>query len=392
MAQVLVKRGIHGGYEHNDVMFTMVRGLSSGKSGLFITVDGTGVAGYPQRNFRMLVNSIDDYEVTGEDAHLFKAGMNGSGMGGVLSAHSAASPLASQLSHFTPEDTNADESDEDITKRINERFEILGNMTQEIANGALKGLVVYGAPGTGKSFGVEKALQRDSITDKLAYDPSSPGNDPKREERIYVDGAWETKFKPRYKIIRGNITANGLYKTLFEYNSARDVLVFDDTDVVLQDENCLTFLKVALDTTEKRVLHWISTSNRSDALPNSFEFKGSVIFITNLNFERIIASNFSKLSPHLEAIMSRCLYLDLTIETTREKLLRIDHVARDCGMLAKAGLAAEQIEEVLQFTHDHATRFRELSLRKVLQLADIRKMKYDNWQRVAEVTVLKGVR
>ncbi len=389
MAQVLVKRGTHGGREHNDVVFNMVRGLSSGQSGLFITVDGTNVAGYPQRNFRMLVNSIDDYEVTGEDAHLFKAGLNATGMAGMMSAHAPAPPA---MSHFTPDEPASEESDEDITKRINERFEILGNMTQEIASGTIKGLVVYGAPGTGKSFGVERALQRDSITDKLAYDPTSPGNDPKREESVYVEGEWKKSFKPRYKIVRGNITANGLYKTLFEYQDARDVLVFDDTDVVLQEENCLTFLKVALDTTEKRILHWISTSNRSDALPNSFEFKGSVIFITNLNFERIIASNFSKLSPHLEAIMSRCLYLDLTIETIREKLLRINHVARDCGMLTKAGLDETQVEEVLQFTHDHAARFRELSLRKVLQLADIRKMKYDNWQRVAEVTVLKGTR
>lgn len=391
MAQVLVRRGVHAGREHNDIMLTMVRGLSSGQNGLFITVDGTGVAGFPQRNFRMHVNGMDDFEVMGEDAHLFKPSTPGlgSGMAGMMGA---SSPL-SNLSHFTPEDpADTDESDEDITRRINERFEILGNMTHEIARGALKGLVVYGAPGTGKSHGVEYALQRDSLADKLAYDPNVPGNDPKREERVWVNGEWKTSFKPRYKIIRGNITANGLYKTLFEYQDARDVLVFDDTDVVLQNEDCLTFLKVALDTTEKRILHWISTSNRSDALPNSFEFKGSVIFITNLNFERIIAANFSKLSPHLEAIMSRCLYLDLTIETTREKLLRINHVARECGMLKKAGLEDEQIEEVLEFTHANAARFRELSLRKVLQLADIRKMKYENWRRVAEVTVLKGAR
>jgi DNA-binding transcriptional ArsR family regulator len=241
----------------------------------------------------------------------------------------------------------------------------------------------------GKSFGVEHALERDSIMDKLAYDPMSPGHDPKRETSVYTDGEWKKTFNPRYKIIKGNISANGLYKTLFEYQEARDVLVFDDTDVVLQDETMLTFLKVALDTTERRILHWITHNNRSDALPNSFEFKGSVIFITNLNFERIIASNYAKLSPHLEAILSRCLYLDLTIDTVREKLIRIEHVARDLGMLTRAGLTDLQVEEVLEFTHTFADRFRELSLRKVLQVADLRKMDR-NWRRVAELTVLRS--
>lgn len=392
MTQILIKRGVHAGREHRDVLFKLVRGLRTGQHGLFVTVDGTGVVGFPQRNFRILVNGSDDFEIIEGDEPLSK-GMSTASSGvphGQTWAYGTPSASSSPLSHFTP-DENLDESDEDIKARIAERFEILGNMTTEIAQGTIKGLVVYGAPGVGKSFGVERALEKDSLVDKLAFDPNVSGGDPNREQRVYVDGEWKTVFRPRYKIIRGNITANGLYKTLFEYNSARDVLVFDDTDVVLQDENCLTFLKVALDTTEKRILHWINSNNRSDALPNSFEFKGSVIFITNLNFERVIASNFSKLSPHLEAIMSRCLYLDLTIESVREKLLRIEHVARDLGMLKKTGLDDDQINEVMDFVHSNADRFRELSLRKVLQLADIRKMRY-NWQRVAELTVLRGSR
>lgn len=383
MAQVRINRGYHGGREHRGITFNLVSGLRHGQKGPFLVVDGVGVDGFPQRNIRIHVDSANDFEIIGENVELYNSSSSGSTRSLPVSSSSS-----SNMSHFTPDEETDGESDDAIKARINERFEILSQMTQEIALGTIKGLVVYGAPGVGKSHGVEKALERDSLSDKLAFNPNHPDQDPRRVSSTMVNGTWQKSFNPRYKIIRGTISANGLYKTLFEYSEPNDVVVFDDTDIVLQDETCLNFLKVALDTTERRILHWITNSNRADALPNSFEFKGSVIFITNLNFEKVIASNYSKMSPHLEAILSRCLYLDLTIETTREKLLRIEHVAKDLGMLKRKGLSDEHIDEIMAFVYKNAERFRELSLRKVLQLSDIRKMSY-NWERVAELTVLR---
>jgi hypothetical protein len=131
--------------------------------------------------------------------------------------------------------------------------------------------------------------------------------------------------------------------------------------------------------------------DRKDDLPPQFEFEGAVIFITNINFERTVREGRSKLTPHLAAIMDRCLYLDLMIETMREKLLRIDYIAKETGMLKNKGCTPEEAEEILEFVHTNCRQFRELSLRKVLQLAGIYKMG-PNWQKVARFTLMKGVR
>jgi hypothetical protein len=375
MAQVLIKRGFHAGREHCGHKFTLVRGLSNGVKGPFLMVDGTGVTGFPQRRFKIHVETHTDFVIEGEDAADYEISTSG--------RHAVLGPVFETPSPAEPE------TDEVINERINERFKVLHDMTQAAAKGIIKGLVVSGASGVGKSFEVQHALDRDSIMDKLSFNPDHPDQD---ERRIQVNDEGDHVFKPRYTFVKGHTSAVGLYKLLYEHNAAREVLVFDDTDSVLFDETSLNLIKVALDTTEKRIVHWATGSNRGDSAPNSFEFKGSVIFITNLNFEKIVAAGHSKLSPHLAAIMSRCLYLDLTIDTTREKLLRIDYVARECKMLERAGLSEEWAEQVLAFVHGNAPRFRELSLRKTLQVADIRKMDRSNWERIAELTMLRNTR
>ena len=93
------------------------------------------------------------------------------------------------------------------------------------------------------------------------------------------------------------------------------MLVLDDCDSVLVDDVALNILKAALDTSKKRVVSWNTESRvlRQEDLPNSFEFKGGVIFITNINFKNVRSK---KLKEQLEALESRCHYLDLTIDTS----------------------------------------------------------------------------
>lgn len=379
MAQVRIKSGIHAGKLVQDKTFNIVRGLSIGVRGPFLLVNGEGVLGFPQRNFKIFVSKPEDFEITGHDADQFKA-LPARRHSRETIAGAAATVFVGAGNVFGDDEPETDETDDEIRDRLSERFEVLEQMTQAAARGTIKGLVVSGAPGVGKSFGVEYALNKDSLIDKLAFNPDCDDQDKRRVGR-------KGSFKPRYKIIKGHMSAPALYRKLYEYSAAREVIAFDDCDSVLLDDTSLNLLKAALDTSAKREISWINSS-RNDELPDTFEFKGSVIFITNINFERTIAKG-SKLGPHLEAIMSRCLYLDLTINTLREKLVRIDYVARDLKMLEKGGLSPEQAEEVMDFVHTNASRFRELSLRKVNQVADIRKMDR-NWRRVAELTVLKN--
>jgi hypothetical protein len=155
------------------------------------------------------------------------------------------------------------------------------------------------------------------------------------------------------------------------------------------DDLSLNILKAALDSGKKRMIHWNTDSRllRSEGVPNSFEFKGGAIFISNIKFDHVKSK---KLRDHLEALESRCHYLDLTIDTTREKLLRIKQVVNDCGMLDEYNLEDWAKSEVVDFITDNAARMRELSLRMVLKVADIRVSMPNNWKNVVEVTCMRN--
>jgi len=190
-------------------------------------------------------------------------------------------------------------------------------------------------------------------------------------------------------VVKGAMSAIGLYKKLYEFSDKKSILVFDDCDSVLLDDLSLNILKAALDSGKKRMIHW-NTDSRSlsqEGVPNSFEFRGGAIFITNIKFDHVKSK---KLRDHLEALESRCHYLDLTIDTEREKLLRIKQVVRDADMLSAYELSDEHKTEVVQFIMDNARRMRELSLRMVLKVADIRVAMPDKWQAVVEVTCMRN--
>ena len=257
---------------------------------------------------------------------------------------------------------NSSESDDQIIERMRERFMILEEMTQASIDGVVRGMVVTGPPGVGKSFGVEQVLDKNSLFDKMA------GN------------------RSRFEIIKGASSAIGLYKVLYQNADRNNVLVLDDCDTVLYDETSLNLLKAALDSSKKRKISWNTDSAllRREGIPDTFEFKGSVIFITNLKFDRVRG----KIKDHLDAIMSRCHYLDLTMDTTREKVLRCRQIVRD-GMLNEYQFTREEEESLMDFMVDNKDRMREISLRMITKLADLKKSMGSRWQRTAEVTCMR---
>jgi hypothetical protein len=93
---------------------------------------------------------------------------------------------------------------------------------------------------------------------------------------------------------------------------------------------------------------------------------------------------------HLAAIESRCHYIDLTIDSEREKMLRIKQIVGD-GMLSQHMLDEETHERVVDFIDINKKNLRELSLRTVLKVADLAKAFPSNWEAMAENTVLKRV-
>jgi len=257
-------------------------------------------------------------------------------------------------------------TDDQIMERLRTRFSILDDMTRAVKKGDVRAMIVTGPPGVGKSFGVEKVLAKHDV---------------------FADVAQDQKLK-KYEVVKGAMSALGLYSKLFEYSDKKSILVFDDCDSVLLDDLSLNILKAALDSSKKRMIHWNTDSRllRSEGVPNSFEFKGGAIFITNIKFDNVRSK---KLRDHLEALESRCHYLDLTIDTEREKLLRIRQVVSECGMLDDYEFSDLEKEVLIDFIDDNKKKLRELSLRTVLKIADLKRSMPSNWRAVAEVTCMR---
>jgi len=286
----------------------------------------------------------------------------------LLNAKSEVTSLETDAAYLKEKERQlAAETDEAILKRLADRFEILEDMTRAVKKGDVKAMIVTGPPGVGKSFGVEKVLSKHDVFANVAQDG---------------------KLK-KYEVVKGAMSAIGLYKKLYEFSDKKCILVFDDCDSILLEDLSLNILKAALDSGKKRTIHWNTDSRllRSEGVPNSFEFKGGAIFISNIKFDHVKSK---KLKDHLEALESRCHYLDLTIDTTREKLLRIQQVVSEHGMLDSYDLDEFAKKEVVNFIVDNAARMRELSLRMVLKVADIRASMPAKWQAVVEVTCMRN--
>jgi predicted AAA+ superfamily ATPase len=262
--------------------------------------------------------------------------------------------------------TTVSESDDDAMNRIATRFEILDEMAAACIKGDIRAMIVSGPPGVGKSFGVEQQLDKASLFDKLSN---------KRQ---------------KYEVVKGAMTALGLYAQLYRYSDKGNILVFDDCDSVFGDELSLNILKAALDSGKRRRICWNSDSRllRDEGIPNSFDFKGSAIFITNLKFENVRSK---KLQDHLEALESRCHFVDLTIDTEQDKMLRIRQVNRDAdgGLFGDYNFQNNEGELVLDFMAKNRTKLRELSIRTALKIADLVKLSPNKWEALAMNTVMK---
>lgn len=255
------------------------------------------------------------------------------------------------------------ETDDEVIERTRQRFEILDDMTRAVKQGTIRAMIVSGPPGVGKSFGVENILGKEDLFNQLA------------------------NRAPKYEIVKGAMSPVGLYKKLYEMSDEKCVIVFDDCDSVLMDDLALNILKAALDTSRKRVISWNTDSSllRREEVPDKFEFKGAAIFITNINFANIRSK---KLQDHLAALESRCHYVDLKMDTEREKMLRIKQIVMD-GMLEDYKFTQEDKETIVNFIDKNKSRLRELSLRTVLKVSDLYKSFPNNWDNMARVTVMK---
>ncbi len=257
----------------------------------------------------------------------------------------------------------SNETDLQIDQKLKDRFEILEMMTNAAINGDVKSLIVSGPAGLGKSFTVEQALE--------TWDPE----------------------ELNHTVIRGYVKATGLYKTLYQYRNKGQMIVFDDSDSIFMDDTTLAMLKAVCDSTERRRVSYLSEFNMideasADVIPRSFQFDGTIVFITNLDFDSIIEKG-NKLAPHLSAMVSRSHYIDLAMKTRRDYFIRIKQVVKQ-GLLSAKGINRHDEVTIMRFIEKHQDKLREMSLRVAIKLADLIKTHPDRFEVMAKVTVCKG--
>lgn len=251
------------------------------------------------------------------------------------------------------------ETDEEIENRLNDSFETLELMARSACSGDTRALIVSGAPGLGKSYTVEKVL--------------------------------EEHGKSRVGTCKGYTRPTGIYRLLNEYRHNENVALFDDCDAVFADETSLNLLKAACDSLDNRIISWGAETKMvaedGTAMEREFDYNGSIIFITNLDFDALIATN-NKLTPHLEALMSRSHYINLGMRTKRDYMVRIKQVLKQ-GMLANRGLTQKAEEDIMDFVNENIDNLRELSLRMVIKASDLYRAYPDKWSKIAASTLFK---
>ena len=249
-----------------------------------------------------------------------------------------------------------------VATRISERFDILEYLVNESIEGKVRALIVSGPAGLGKSYTVESALE--------VADPD----------------------EQRHAYIKGFVKPTGLFKLLHQFRHEGNVIVFDDADAIFNDESSLNMLKAVCDTTERRKVSYMSEhvlidEETDERIPKTFQFDGTIIFVTNYDFDQMIEKDH-KLTPHLKALISRAHYVDLKLKTKQDYLIRIRDVIEH-GLLDHKCRDDYEAQDVVQFIEEHADTLRELSLRTAIKLADIRRGDTPNWAAIARITTCR---
>lgn len=345
MTDIIVKKGTYAGKPVKNQKFKMELSPRMGKKGMYVTVDGSAL-GFENRKIRIMVDSENDVK---------------------LDDGTAVEPTDEK----EPEVIQPAETDEEIMERMRKKFSIIDGMTMAAMEGNVRAMIITGPPGVGKTHGVESTIESRDVMLKMELVSAEEAN---------VNGKMAIE-----KV--ASASPLGLYQLLYAYSQPGSLLVLDDSDSLLYDETSLNMLKAVTDSGKKRRLTWRTESRVLDELgiPFEFEFEGSIIFITNLDFEK----TRGKIGDHLQAIVSRCHYIDVGIHDQREKFLRCKQIVRD-GMLDRYKFDDVQVDEILTYIETNQNRLREISLRMVGKIADLVKMSPKGWRGFADETCLRS--
>ncbi len=240
---------------------------------------------------------------------------------------------------------------------LEENYANVEKYIQGICKGEFRSVIVNGPPGVGKSYSVDTYLQQYAKEDS-------------------------------YKVAAGHMTPLSLYGNLYQYRNVGDVLVLDDIDSVFSKIEGINLLKAAMDTKPVRRINWESSSAvvMNLGLPSHFEFKGSVVLISNIGF----VQKKGKMQEHLDALKDRSYSLHISDNTKEELYQQVCFMVIKKGLLKEFDLTAEQQSKILDYIGANLDRINKISLRLAMKLAGLMKANPEEWSSMADSGLLSG--
>lgn len=250
-------------------------------------------------------------------------------------------------------------SDSQILSDLKERFDILSLLTKGAVAQNIRAMVVTGAPGVGKTYTVEQILEKSNVP---------------------------------HEIVRGSLSAIHLYMLAYKYRKPGNVIVLDDADSIFNDEDALNILKALCDTSSSRKVSYMKEAPqlKEEDVPQSFEFNGAMIFISNLDFQTFVDEGKNKYAQHFEALMSRSLYLDLRLHNRDELGVWVNHIAHAGKIFDREDVPQNLRAPILSFLSTHRHNLRELSIRTLMKLCGLAKDNPARWESIARVLLTRA--
>ena len=139
-------------------------------------------------------------------------------------------------------------------------------------NGVIKGIqpgvILCGAPGIGKTYKVMQHLK-----------------------------AAGKRLGQNLEVFKGKASMRELYKSMYEYQNAGDIILIDDADSLVgknAPEDCINLLKAALDSTSDDEGRYVTykiagrlTDDDGTPIPKAFHYRGGIIVITNYTIDKL---------------------------------------------------------------------------------------------------------
>lgn len=253
-----------------------------------------------------------------------------------------------------------EESYTEMDQRIRDSYFTMDTLISAVARGISPSLIISGGPGLGKSYSTKTILEQLGV---------------------------------KFTFAKGFAKSTGLFRLLYEHRNKGEVIVFDDCDSILtEDPVALNIFKSALELSETRVVSWLSEKefidDNGDVIPRFFQFDGSVIFLTNLNFDDLISKG-SKLAPHYQALESRSLYFNVGVNNRKEIVCRLKQVVSESDISKRLGLTKKLETEILSYIEKNQDRLKDCSIRLFEKIAAITKMDPLFWEKLCDNLLIR---